>query len=56
MRIGVGKDKVLLNTDDTTGFWLDTSYTHKHKILADTEQPELTTRTDYVDKYAISIF
>ena len=48
-----GRDKVVLNRDDAAGFRLDTTYTHKqHKILADTEEPELTTRTDYVNKYA----
>ena len=48
-----GRDKVVLNRDDAAGFRLDTTYTHKqHKILADAEEPELTTRTDYVNKYA----
>ena len=48
-----GKDKVVLNRDDAAGFRLDTTYTHKqHKILAEADKPELTTRTDYVNKYA----
>jgi hypothetical protein len=48
-----GEDKVILNRDDAAGFKLDTTYTHKqHKILAEASNPELTTRTDYVNKYA----
>ena len=48
-----GRDKVVLNRDDAAGFRPDTTYTHKQqKILADAEEPELTTRTDYVNKYA----
>ena len=48
-----GEDKVILNRDDAAGFRLDTTYTHKqHKILAEASNPELTTRTDYVNKYA----
>ena len=48
-----GKDKVVSNRDDTAGFRLDTNYTHKqHKSLAEADKPELTTRTDYVNKYA----
>lgn len=44
-----GRDKVVLNRDDAAGFRLDTTYIHKqHKILADAEQPELTTRTEQI--------
>ena len=48
-----GQDKAILNRDDAAGFRLDTTYTHKqHKILAEASNPELTTRTDYVNKYS----
>lgn len=47
-----GRDKVILNRDDASGFRLDTTYTHKqHKVLAHENNPELTTRTDFVNKY-----
>ena len=48
-----GCNKVVLNRDDAAGFRLDTTYTHKqHKILCEAEKPELTTRTDFVNKYS----
>ena len=44
-------DKFVVNRDDAAGFRLDTAYTHKqHKLLSNIESPELTTRTDYVNK------
>ena len=53
LRLKDGRDKVVLNRDDAAGFRLDTTSTHKqHKILEDPEEPELKTRTDYVNKYA----
>ncbi len=48
-----GMDKVVLNRDDAAGFRLDTTFTHKQKtVLAEKGSPELTTRTDYVNKYS----
>lgn len=48
-----GRDKCLLNRDDAAGFRLDTTYTHKqHPVVADSAHPEVTTRTDYVNKYS----
>jgi hypothetical protein len=47
-----GRNKTVLNRDDASGFRLDTTYTHKqHKSISGSENPELTTRTDYVNKY-----
>lgn len=47
-----GRNKVILNRDDAASFRLDTTYTHKqHKGLQLTNSPDLTTRTDYVNKY-----
>ena len=47
-----GRNKFILNRDDAAGFRLDTTYTHnQHKILGEAERPEVTTRTDYVNKY-----
>ena len=51
-----GKDKLILNRDDASGFRLDTTTTHKqHKSFCLTENPELTTRTDYVNKYSSTL-
>lgn len=48
-----GRDKSIINRDDQSGFRLDTTYTHKqHKAVSSTSNPEKTTRTDYVNKYA----
>ena len=48
-----GTDKMILNRDDQAGFRLDTTYTHKQqKATCLSETPELTTRTDYVNKYS----
>lgn len=48
-----GRDKCIINRDDAAGFRLDTTYTHKqYKAISDASQQEVTTRTDYVNKYA----
>jgi hypothetical protein len=48
-----GLNKVMLNRDAAAGFCLDTTFTHKQKtILAEKGNPELTTRTDYLNKYS----
>lgn len=48
-----GRDKCIINRDDAAGFRLDTTYTHKqYKAISDANQQEVTTRTDYVNKYA----
>ena len=47
-----GRDKVILNRDDQAGFRLDTTYTHsQHKSLSADSQ-EITTYTDYLNKYS----
>ena len=47
-----GRDKVVLNRDDAAGFRLDTTYTHKqHKAVQLINQPDLTTRTYFVNSY-----
>ena len=48
-----GTDKCVLNRDDAAGFRLDTTYTHKkNKVLSVSTSPEVTTRTDFVNKYS----
>ena len=48
-----GCDQVILNRDDAAGFRLDTTYTHKqHKGIQLIDQPDLTTRTDFVHNYS----
>ena len=48
-----GTDKVILNRDDAAGFRLDSTFTHKQKtVLSEKGNPELTTRTDYLNKYS----
>ena len=48
-----GTDKMILNRDDQAGFRLDTTYTHKQqKATSLSENPELTTRTNYMKKYS----
>ena len=48
-----GCDHVILNRDDAAGFRLDTTYTHKqHKGIQLIDQPDLTTRTDFVHNYS----
>lgn len=47
-----GNNKVLLNRDDQSGFRLDTTYDHKHsKTITISNNPALTTRTDFVNSY-----
>ena len=47
-----GRDTVVLNRDYAAGFRLDTTYTHKqHKGVQLIDQPDLTTRTDFVNSY-----
>ena len=51
LQLKEGRDKVILNRDDAAGFRLDSTFTHKqHKILAEAGNPELTTRTDFLNK------
>lgn len=48
-----GCDQVILNRDDAAGFRLDTTYIHKqHKGIQLIDQPDLTTRTDFVNNYS----
>lgn len=48
-----GRDKCVINCDDAAGFRLNTTYAHEqHKAVSDAKCPEVTTRTDYVNKYA----
>ena len=47
-----GTEQVVLNRDDAAGFRLDTTFTHKqHKGIQLLDSQDLTTRTDYVNKY-----
>ncbi len=47
-----GLNKTVLNRDDAAGFRLDSTFTHKqHKVLSEVGKPELTTYTDFVNKY-----
>lgn len=48
-----GRDKCMINRDDAAGFRLDTTFTHKqHKAVSNESRQEVTTRTDYVNKYS----
>jgi len=48
-----GTNKCVLNRDDASGFRLDTTFTHKqNKVLSVSTSPEVTTRTDFVNKYS----
>ena len=48
-----GLDKVVISRDDAAGFRLDTTFTHKqHPVLQDNSNAELTTRTDFLNKYS----
>ena len=41
-----------LNRDDDAGFRLDTTFTNKqHASVSTCDEPEMTTRTDYLNKY-----
>lgn len=47
---------MILNRDDAADFRLDTKFTHRqHSRLCLTNDPEVTTRTDYVNKYASTL-
>ena len=51
-----GLDKVVINRDDAAGFRLDSTFTHKqHPILQDKSTPELTTRTDFLNRYSSNL-
>ena len=51
-----GRDKTILNRDDAAGFRMDSTFTHKqHKVLAEVGNPELTTRTDFLNKYTATL-
>ena len=51
-----GLDKVVVNRDDDAGFRLDSTFTHKqHPILQDKLKPELTTRTDFLNRYSSTL-
>ncbi len=53
IQLADGRDKCIINRDDAAGFRLDTTYTHKQRpLIADANNPEITTRTDYVNKYS----
>ncbi|CAB3977095.1 Chromatin modification-related YNG2 [Paramuricea clavata] len=47
-----GRDKIILNRDDQAGFRLDTTYTHRQYKSLSTDSQEVTTHTDYVNKYS----
>ena len=48
-----GLDKIVINRDDAAGFRLDSTFTHKqHSVLQNKLTPELTTRTDFVNRYS----
>ena len=48
-----GTDKCVFNRDDAAGFRLDTTYTHKqNKLVSSSNSTEVTTRTDFVNKYS----
>ena len=47
-----GHDKIVLNRDDQAGFRLDTTYTHCHHKALFSEVQEVTTCTDFVNKYS----
>lgn len=47
-----GQSTLILNRDDAAGFRLDSTFSHKqHKLLCIVNEPELTTRSDYLNKY-----
>ena len=48
-----GRNTLVLNRDDAAGFRLDSTFTQKqHASLCIVDEPELTTRSDYLNKYA----
>ena len=47
-----GRKTLVLNRDDAAGFRLDSTFTHKqHASLSTVDEPEQTTRSDYLNKY-----
>lgn len=47
-----GTEQLVLNRDDAAGFRLDTTFTHKqHKGVQLLDSHDLTSRTDYMNKY-----
>ena len=47
-----GRNSLVLNRDDAAGFRLDSTFTHKqHASISAVDEPELTTRSDYLNKY-----
>ena len=47
-----GTKSLTLNRDDAAGFRLDTTFTHKqHASFSTCDEPEKTTRFDYLNKY-----
>ena len=48
-----GLDKIVINRDNASRFHLDSTFTHKqHSVLQTKLTPELTTRTDFVNRYS----
>ena len=51
-----GTVSMILNRDDAAGFRLDTTYTHRqHSALSLSDDVEVTTRADYVNKYTSTL-
>lgn len=51
-----GTFSLLLNRDDAAGFRLDTTYTHRqHSVLSLSHDVDVTTRSDYVNKYSSTL-
>ncbi len=47
-----GTEQLVLNRDDATGFRLDATFTHKqHKVVQLLDSHDLTSKTDYMNKY-----
>lgn len=51
-----GTASSILNRDDAAGFRLDTTYTHRqHSALSLSDDVEVTTRADYMNKYSSTL-
>ena len=51
-----GLNMTVLNRDDAAGFRLDSTFTHKqHRVLSEAGKPELTTHTDFLNKYTSTL-
>ena len=51
-----GLNMTVLNRDDAAGFRLDSTFTHKqHRVLSGAGKPELTTHTDFLNKYTSTL-